>query len=198
MFLCYDTAASKLVNWFLKCDKLHLMPNYTICIRKLPSTNYFFCFNVVLFLHIFNFYHVLNNVVIKGSVNVYFIKWFQWWKIYNVFFFLKQIHVFVYVINSSFFYGTNQNSVLFWQESENILCNININFATICYKNAMTALMCKRIEKLMTMIMMVFMKWITFQSCKVNGKVNDIKLRLNYFFRSFNWEKTFWSFTWPS
>ena len=123
-------------------------------------------------------------------MNVYFIKWFQWWKIYNVFFFLKQIHVFVYVINSSF-YGTNQNSVLFWQESENILCNININFATICYENAMTALMCKRIETLMTMIMMVFMKWITFQSCKVNGKVNDIKLRFNYFFRSFNWEKTF-------
>ena len=77
-----------------------------------------------------------NNVVIKGSVNVYFIKWFQWWNIYNVF--LKQIHVLFYVINSSF-YGANQNSVLFWQASENILFHININFATICYKNAMTA-----------------------------------------------------------
>ena len=31
-----------------------------------------------------------------------------------------------------------------------------------------------------------YLTWIRFQSCKVNGKVNDIKLRLNYFFRSFN------------
>ena len=30
---------------------------------------------------------------------------------------------------------------LFWHERENSPFQININFATICYKNAMTALM---------------------------------------------------------